>query len=170
MTWLTDHPALAWLALALVLAAIEVATLDLIFIMLGAGGLVAALAAALGAPFVIQVVVAVAVALLLLGVLRPVLVRRLHQGPETYTGTAVLVGNVAPKVEFPLQVAVTRELAVHGSCASRGEYPACLAMLARGALRAEPLLSATAPLAEGAMWFDRLYRKEPGLMKVVLQP
>ncbi len=92
MTWLTDHPALAWLALALVLAAIEVATLDLIFIMLGAGGLVAALAAALGAPFVIQVVVAVAVALLLLGVLRPVLVRRLHQGPETYTGTAALVG------------------------------------------------------------------------------
>jgi L-iditol 2-dehydrogenase len=85
-------------------------------------------------------------------------------------GTAVLVGNVAPKIEFPLQVAVTRELAVHGSCASRGEYPACLDMLARGALRAEPLLSATAPLAEGAAWFDRLYRKEPGLMKVVLQP
>src|SRR5207248_11521661 len=25
-------------------------------------------------------------------------------------GTAVLVGNVAPKIEFPLQVAVTREL------------------------------------------------------------
>lgn len=85
-------------------------------------------------------------------------------------GTAVLVGNVAPKIEFPLQVAVTHELAVHGSCASRGEYPACLDMLARGALRAEPLLSATAPLAEGAAWFERLYRKEAGLMKVVLQP
>jgi L-iditol 2-dehydrogenase len=85
-------------------------------------------------------------------------------------GAATLVGNVAPKIEFPLQIAVTRELTVHGSCASRGEYPACLDMLARGALNAEPLISATAPLAEGATWFERLYRKEPGLLKVVLKP
>lgn len=85
-------------------------------------------------------------------------------------GTATLVGNVAPKIEFPLQAAVTRELTVHGSCASRGEYPACLAMLGRGALKAAPLISATAPLTEGAAWFDRLYRKEPGLLKVVLKP
>jgi L-iditol 2-dehydrogenase len=85
-------------------------------------------------------------------------------------GRVTLVGNVAPKIDFPLQVAVTRELSVFGSCASRGEYPACLDMLARGALRAEPLISATASLAEGAAWFDRLYRKEPGLLKVVLKP
>jgi len=45
-------------------------------------------------------------------------------------GTATLVGNVTPKVEFPLQIAVTRELTIHGSCASRGEYTACLEMLA----------------------------------------
>jgi threonine dehydrogenase-like Zn-dependent dehydrogenase len=85
-------------------------------------------------------------------------------------GAVTLVGNVAPKVEFPLQIAVTRELTIHGSCASRGEYPACLDMLARGDLKAEPLISAVAPLAEGAQWFDRLYRKEPGLLKVVLKP
>ena len=85
-------------------------------------------------------------------------------------GAVTLIGNVAPKVEFPLQVAVTRELTVRGSCASQGEYPACLDMLARGALNAAPLISATAPLAEGATWFDRLYRKEPGLMKVLLKP
>jgi L-iditol 2-dehydrogenase len=85
-------------------------------------------------------------------------------------GTAVLVGNVAPKIEFPLQVAVTREITLHGSCASRGDYPACLDMLARGTLKAAPLISATAPLNEGADWFDRLYRKEPGLLKVVLKP
>jgi L-iditol 2-dehydrogenase len=85
-------------------------------------------------------------------------------------GAVTLVGNVSPKVEFPLQVAVTRELAIHGSCASRGEYPACLDMLARGHLKAQPLISAAAPLAEGAEWFDRLYRKEPGLLKVVLKP
>jgi len=85
-------------------------------------------------------------------------------------GAVTLVGNVAPKIDFPLQVAVTRELTIHGSCASRGEYPACLDMLARGELKAEPLISAAAPLAEGAQWFDRLYRKEPGLLKVVLKP
>jgi L-iditol 2-dehydrogenase len=85
-------------------------------------------------------------------------------------GAVTLVGNVAPKIEFPLQITVTRELTVYGSCASRGEYPATLEMLLRGALRAEPLISAVAPLAEGAAWFERLYRKEPGLLKVVLQP
>src|SRR2546421_931071 len=85
-------------------------------------------------------------------------------------GAVILVGNVTPKIEFPLQIAVTRELAVYGSCASSNEYPACLKMLARGALQAGPLVSATAPLAEGGAWFDRLYRKEPGLMKVLLVP
>lgn len=85
-------------------------------------------------------------------------------------GAATLVGNVTPKIEFPLQTAVTRELTIYGSCASQGEYPACLDMLARGALRAASLISATAPLAEGAAWFDRLYRKEAGLLKVVLRP
>ncbi len=92
-------------------------------------------------------------------------VRSLRKG-----GSATLVGNVMPKIEFPLQLAVTRELSVYGSCASRGEYPACLEMLARGALQAEPLISAKAPLAEGAAWFERLYHKEPGLLKVVLEP
>jgi L-iditol 2-dehydrogenase len=85
-------------------------------------------------------------------------------------GAAIFVGNVAPKIEFALQIAVTRELTIHGSCASRGDYPACLDMLARGALKAAPLISATAPLSQGAEWFERLYRKEPGLLKVVLKP
>jgi L-iditol 2-dehydrogenase len=85
-------------------------------------------------------------------------------------GTAILVGNVTPKIDLPLQTVVTRELSVHGSCASRGDYPACLEMLTRGDLKAAPLISATAPLAEGAAWFERLYRKEPGLLKVVLKP
>jgi L-iditol 2-dehydrogenase len=32
------------------------------------------------------------------------------------------------------------------------------------------LISATAPLSEGAAWFERLYNREPGLLKVVLTP
>lgn len=85
-------------------------------------------------------------------------------------GSVVLVGNVSPRVELPLQAAVTRELTLFGSCASAGEYPACLDMLERGAIKTAPILSAVAPLAEGASWFDRLYHKEPGLLKVVLRP
>lgn len=85
-------------------------------------------------------------------------------------GSVGLVGNVTPKVELPLQAVVTRELTLYGSCASSGEYPACLDLIARGAIQVEPLISAVANLAGGAEWFDRLYRGEEGLMKVVLQP
>jgi L-iditol 2-dehydrogenase len=85
-------------------------------------------------------------------------------------GHVTLVGNVAPNVPLPLQLVVTREITLHGTCASAGEYPACLDLMARGLLTAEPLLSAVAPLAEGADWFKRLYDREPGLMKVVLVP
>jgi L-iditol 2-dehydrogenase len=85
-------------------------------------------------------------------------------------GAVTLVGNVAPTVELGLQSAVTRQIRLQGSCASSGEYPACIALMARGAIRVEPLLSAVAPLEEGARWFERLYGREPGLLKVVLEP
>lgn len=85
-------------------------------------------------------------------------------------GALVLVGNLAPTVEFPLQAAVTRQITLYGSCASAGEYPACLASLERGQVNVDALISAVAPLSEGAGWFKRLYRREPGLMKVVLAP
>ena len=85
-------------------------------------------------------------------------------------GTVVLIGNVSPEVQFPLQQAVVRELTVLGSCASRGEYPVCLDLLTRGAVDAAALISAVAPLEEAPQWFARLQRREPGLMKVILTP
>ena len=85
-------------------------------------------------------------------------------------GAVTLVGNVAAQVELPLQVVVTRELSLFGSCASAGEYPACLDLMARGAITPVPLLSAVAPLREGASWFRRLHAREPGLLKVILAP
>ena len=85
-------------------------------------------------------------------------------------GQVTLVGNLSPHVPLALQTVVTRELTLNGSCASCGEYPACLDLLARGAVRVDPLISATAPLADGAAWFDRLHAAEPGLMKVILTP
>ena len=85
-------------------------------------------------------------------------------------GALTLVGNLSPTTEFLLQSVVTRELTLYGSCGSRGEYPACLDMIARGTINVDALISAVAPLAEGASWFGRLYRREPGLMKVILTP
>jgi threonine dehydrogenase-like Zn-dependent dehydrogenase len=85
-------------------------------------------------------------------------------------GVVTLVGNLAPQIDFPLQSVVTREIRVQGSCSIAGEYAQVLEMMEQGTIDIEPLLSATAPLSEGATWFKRLYDKEPGLNKVVLQP
>ena len=85
-------------------------------------------------------------------------------------GAVVLVGNLVPQVEFPLQSVVTREITLFGSCASAGEYPKCIELMDKGAIKVSPLISAQATLEEGAEWFDRLYAKEAGLMKVILQP
>jgi L-iditol 2-dehydrogenase len=85
-------------------------------------------------------------------------------------GTVTLIGNLAPRVDIPLQVVVTRQLRLLGSCASAGEYRECIDLMASGAINVDPLLSAVAPLEQGAEWFDRLYNREPGLMKVILQP
>lgn len=85
-------------------------------------------------------------------------------------GTVVLIGNVSPSVELPLQWTVSREIALVGSAASAGEYPQALELIASRSVDVGSLVSAVAPLAEGAAWFDRL--REPGtdLLKVVLEP
>lgn len=85
-------------------------------------------------------------------------------------GAVGLVGNLSPQAELPLQAAVTRELSLYGSCASSGEYPLCLDLMARGAIQVEPLISAVVPLAEAPAWFDRLYQRQAGLMKVIVRP
>lgn len=85
-------------------------------------------------------------------------------------GTVTLIGNVSPKVEIPLQRVVSRQLRLLGSCASAGEYPECISLMQKGAIRVESLISAVAPLSDAPQWFERLHAHEPGLMKVVLEP
>jgi L-iditol 2-dehydrogenase len=85
-------------------------------------------------------------------------------------GSVTLVGNLTPTVDLPLQTIVTRELSVYGSCASNGEIPQCIEMLATGAIRVEPLITALASLDEAPSWFDRLYAGEKGAMKVIVRP
>jgi len=85
-------------------------------------------------------------------------------------GTVTLVGNLTPQADLPLQAVVTRELTLIGTCASAGEYPTCLDLIAGGKINVTEFISATPPLAEGAQWFERLYAGEKGLMKVLLKP
>jgi L-iditol 2-dehydrogenase len=85
-------------------------------------------------------------------------------------GTVTLIGNTSPMIELPLQQVVTRQLRLQGSCASAGEYPKCIELLASGAIRVDELITARATLDEAADWFGRLYRREPNLMKVIVEP
>lgn len=85
-------------------------------------------------------------------------------------GSVTLIGNVSPNVEIPLQSVVTRQISLLGSCATAGEYPIVLDLLARRKIDARSIISAIAPLSEGASWFARLHAREKGLLKVVLEP
>ena len=87
-------------------------------------------------------------------------------------GACILVGNLSPKTQdFPLQAVVTKELTILGSCASAGEYPLCLDLIARGIINVKPMIESIAPLADGAAWFSKLSAKDGGrYMKVILQP
>jgi L-iditol 2-dehydrogenase len=85
-------------------------------------------------------------------------------------GTVILVGNVSPEVKLPLQKVVSRQLRLQGSCASAGEYPKAIELVSSGEIQVKPLITAVAPLADGPQWFERLYAREPNLMKVVLTP
>jgi L-iditol 2-dehydrogenase len=85
-------------------------------------------------------------------------------------GTVVLVGNISPEVTLPLQKVVSRQIRLQGSCASAGEYPQSIELMASGAINVKPLITAVAPLKDGPAWFKRLHAREPGLTKVVLTP
>jgi L-iditol 2-dehydrogenase len=88
----------------------------------------------------------------------------------TRGGTVVLVGNVSPAIELPLQAVVTRQLRLQGSCAAAGCYPEAIRLVAEGRVNLAGFVSRVAPLAEGPEWFTRLHDREPGLVKVVLEP
>jgi L-iditol 2-dehydrogenase len=85
-------------------------------------------------------------------------------------GTVVLVGNLSPAVEVPLQDVVSREISLLGSCNSSGEIPECIDLLARGIVDVSAIISVAAPLDDAPALFARLYNGDPSLMKVVLRP
>jgi membrane protein implicated in regulation of membrane protease activity len=95
MDWLSDHSAAVWAILAVLLAGAEMVRLDLFLIMLAGGAAAGAVAALLGAPFVLQAVLALATAVGLLALVRPPMIKRLHAGPDLKTGAEALIGQRA---------------------------------------------------------------------------
>jgi L-iditol 2-dehydrogenase len=85
-------------------------------------------------------------------------------------GTVTLVGNISPQIKLPLQKVVSRQIRLQGSCASAGEYPQAIELIASGKIKVDRLITAVAPLRDGPSWFERLHAREPNLMKIVLDP
>ena len=92
MDWLSEHAWAVWLGIAAFLGIAELMSLDLVLIMLAAGAGAGAVTAALGAGVGVQILVAAATSIAMLGLVRPSLVARLHQGPDLVLGTNKLVG------------------------------------------------------------------------------
>ena len=85
-------------------------------------------------------------------------------------GHIILVGNSSPNVTLPLQAIVTKQLHLCGSCASSGEYPACLDAIARKLVNVDLLIGTRAPLSEGLVLFDKLYNNHDINLKMILNP
>lgn len=92
MDWLGDNAWVAWLAVAAVLAGLEMLSLGLVLLMLSAGAVVGAIAALVGLGFPLQVVLAAASSLAMLALVRPNVLKRLGSGPELRLGHGKLVG------------------------------------------------------------------------------
>lgn len=90
--WLSNNLWSVWLGAAAVLGAAEMFSLDLVLVMLAIGAVGGMTAALLGAPLVLQVLVAAAGSVAMLGLVRPSVARRLHQGPNLTLGHDKLVG------------------------------------------------------------------------------
>ena len=76
-------------------------------------------------------------------------------------GTVTLVGNITPEVSIPLQKVVTRQIRLQGSCASAGEYPQAIELIADGKIKVAPLITAVAPLEEGPRGSSASTRASP---------
>ena len=93
--WIAEHAALTWLAIAVLLAVVELLSMDFVLLMFALGALAAAGATLLGAPLWLAIAVFAVVSVALLFLLRPALLHRLHSGPTLATGFSNLVGRNA---------------------------------------------------------------------------
>ncbi|MCE4024765.1 NfeD family protein [Microbacterium sp. Au-Mic1] len=88
-----DSAWIGWLVLMVLFFVIEIFTLDMTFLMLGLGSAVGLLSTLTGWPVWVQVIIAALASVLLIFVLRPPLLRRLHRGEDqTRSNVDALIG------------------------------------------------------------------------------
>jgi membrane protein implicated in regulation of membrane protease activity len=92
MDWFTEHMWATWMGLAMLLGVAELFSLDLVLLMLAVGALVGVVAALVGLPVAVQILAAVAGSVAMLAVVRPSVVKRLHDGPTLVQGHDKLLG------------------------------------------------------------------------------
>ncbi|OMH33003.1 NfeD family protein [Tersicoccus sp. Bi-70] len=100
LAWIAQNTWVVWLALVLVLALIEMITLDLFFIMLAGGALVAMGVSLVTDNLVVQILTFCIAALLLIVVVRPVALSHLRQSSiGQRTNVDSLIGEPAVVIE-----------------------------------------------------------------------
>lgn len=97
--WLSDHAWVTWVSIAVMLAVVELMSLDLVLLMFAIGALGAAVVAGLGGPLWLALLLFAVVSVALLFLVRPPLVQRLHAGPTLPVGHQGLVGRDALVIE-----------------------------------------------------------------------
>lgn len=95
MDWLGDDIWLTWIAVGVVLSVVELASMELVFLMFGVGAFAAAIGAGLGAPIFVCLLIFGVASAGMLSLARPRIVSRLHRGPTLPSGQHGLVGQVA---------------------------------------------------------------------------
>jgi membrane protein implicated in regulation of membrane protease activity len=90
--WIGKNPWGAWLAIAMGLGIAELASLDLVLLMLAVGALAGMATDLIGGPVWAQMLAAALASIAMLAFVRPSFVKRLHTGPDLQHGFAGLVG------------------------------------------------------------------------------
>ena len=91
--WLAENAWLFWLIAVVVLAAVELLTLDFLFLMMATAALLAFGLSWITDSFVLQVVAFAVTSVLLIFLVRPVALRRLNRStPDTASNTERLIG------------------------------------------------------------------------------
>jgi len=99
MDWIADNPWAVFLAIGVLLAVVEMMSLDLVLLMFAIGSGCAAIVDGAGGPLWLSIAVFAVVSLVLLSLVRPPLVNRLHAGPTLVQGHDANVGRTAVVVE-----------------------------------------------------------------------
>lgn len=105
--------AIVWLAVAIVLLVVEIVTLGLTTIWFAGGALVACIAAALQADFLVQIVLFLVVSVLLLFFTRPVAMRYMNKN-RTKTNSESLMGKEAVVLQEINNLKASGQVQVNG--------------------------------------------------------